>query len=400
MRQQHDTPGIVVLGSDFKALGVIRSLGRRNIRCMVIDNLPRAAWFSRYVTRRIRWAGSMDDGAFLGFLLNIGKKYRLERWLLYPLQDEVVELVARNTQQLADIYQLVTPDWNIVRWANDKRQTYWMAQELAIAYPRTWYPAGEEHLKQLDITFPVIIKPAISVRLQYALHKKALVATHWSELIAQYRLATSVIPPEEILLQEIIPGDGNSQYSLATFCKEGSIVLSMTARRSRQYPIDYGLSSSFVEAIEVPELLLPAAQLLHYMHISGMVEVEFKYDYRDAQYKLLDINVRPWGWHTLCIACGLDFPFIQYCAALGQEPVATIPRYGHHWVRLITDLPAGIQEIRRGITSPSAYLHSLLGNTTFSVLDWRDPIPVLGDLVVALSRCIRGFKGETQMQPR
>jgi D-aspartate ligase len=33
-------PGAVVLGSDFKALGVVRSLGRRGVPIVVVDNLP------------------------------------------------------------------------------------------------------------------------------------------------------------------------------------------------------------------------------------------------------------------------------------------------------------------------------------------------------------------------
>ena len=123
-----------------------------------------------------------------------------------------------------------------------------------------------------------------------------------------------------------------------------------------------------------------------------MVEVEFKYDLRDGLYKLLDINMRPWGWHTLCIACGIDFPAIQYFDVLGQLPLSHTPRYGYRWVRLLTDIPAGIQEVRVGITTPLAYLRSLMGKVVFSVFDWRDPLPTLGDFAVSLSRYIKGSK--------
>jgi predicted ATP-grasp superfamily ATP-dependent carboligase len=163
----------------------------------------------------------------------------------------------------------------------------------------------------------------------------------------------------------------------------------MTARRTRQYPIDYGLGSSYVEAIEVPELFELAEKLLGHMGVSGMVEVEFKRDLRDNEFKLLDINVRPWGWHTLCIACGLDFPYIEYCDVLGQPLTPAAPQYGHRWVRLLTDIPAGLQEARAGLTTPAAYLRSLAGKKVFSVLDWRDPLPALGDFGSALSRAIR-----------
>jgi predicted ATP-grasp superfamily ATP-dependent carboligase len=336
----------------------------------------------------------MEDDAFLHFLLRIAKENNVEKWVLFPLQDEVVEFVARNCEQLAKCYQLVTQDWQVLQWAQDKRLTYHMAEELGVPFPQTWYPGSENDLKTLGITFPVIIKPAISIHFQHSLRLKALPVHNYEELLLQYRLTASVIDPDEIMIQEIIPGAGCSQYSVATYCKEGHIILSMMARRTRQYPIDYGLSSSFVEAMDVPVLQEPAGKLLHFMRVSGMVEVEFKHDLRDDQYKLLDINVRPWGWHTLCIDSGLDFPHIQYLDVLGYEPTSIKPCYGRHWVRLLTDIPAGLQEIRAGITSPGAYIRSLRGKTVFSVFDWHDPLPALGDFAVALSRSIRGFNGK------
>ena len=387
---QQKMPGVVVLGSDFKALGVIRSLGQRGIPSVVIDNTPRSAWFSRYVVRRFKWHTHMEDEQFLSFLLNIGKKYHLEQWVLFPTQDEVVELVSRNASTLSQVYRLVTQEWDVIRWANDKRLTYGMAQEVGVPYPKTLYPTRKDELIALTMPFPVIIKPAISIHFQYATRLKALPASTMQELLTHYESASASIAPDEIMVQEIIPGDGRVQYSIATFCEEGEILTWMTARRTRQYPIDYGLGSSFVEAMNVPELLPLAEKLLKYMRVSGMVEVEFKYDERDKQYKLLDINVRPWGWHTLCIACGLDFPYMQYRYGLGLHDInaPTSVDYGYHWVRMLTDMPAGIQEVRAGITTPSAYIKSLVGKTAFSVLDGSDPLPVFGDAWIAASRVI------------
>jgi D-aspartate ligase len=394
MEQSWQRPRALVLGSDFKALGVIRSLGRHGIRSTVVDTLPRSAWFSRYVSKRIRWHGSLGDEAFLSFLLALSKQPELDGAVLYPMQDEIVELIARNSARLAPHYRLVTPPWAVVRWACDKRLTYRMAAELGIPFPRTWYPSCEEELRSLAITFPAIIKPATSVRLQYALRLKALPANNDEELLAQYRLARDIMAADEVLIQEMIPGNGEHQYSLGAYCEHGTVLRSMTARRRRQYPIDYGLSSCFVEAVEIPPIVPLAEKLLRFMGVSGMVEVEFKYDERVQQYKLLDINLRPWGWHTLCIACGLDFPYMQYCAAaaLDPGPLPAVPRYGTHWVRLLTDIPAGWQEMRAGMTTPGAYLRSLMGRTTFSVFDLRDPLPAPGDLLIALSRVMHRSK--------
>ncbi len=279
----------------------------------------------------------------------------------------------------------------MVQWACDKRFTHRLAQQVGVPYPRTWYPTCEDDLDSMEISYPVIIKPAVSIHFQHAIRLKALPANTNEELRAHYRLAASVINADEIMIQEMIPGDGRAQYSVGAYCKDGHTLIRMTVRRTRQYPIDYGLSSSFVEAIEVPALYEPAEKVLCAMGASGMVEVEFKYDRRVDQFKLLDINLRPWGWHSLCLACGIDFPLIQYRDVSGQAPPDITPTYGYHWIRLITDIPAAIEEMRTGITGPFEYLRSLSGKTVFSVFDWRDPLPAPGDFVTVVSRWIRGF---------
>ncbi|WIG59191.1 MAG: hypothetical protein OJF49_001938 [Ktedonobacterales bacterium] len=380
--------GAVLLGSDFKALAVARSLGRHGIPCAVIDTTPRSAWYSRYVTQRFTWPDSMEDPAFVSYLLRLAKEHGLERWVLVPMQDEVVELVARHHEQLGAVYQLATQDWSVLRWAGDKRLTDRMARETGVPYPQTWYPASVDELDGLDITYPVIVKPAISVHLQYAIRLKALPANNLDELRSQYARAASIISADEIMIQEIIPGGGTQQYSVANYCKDGEPVLRMTAQRIRQYPIDYGLGSSFVRAVEVPELYDLSDRVLRFMGVTGMAEVEFKLDPRDHQYKLLDINVRPWGWHGLCRACGLDFPYIHYRDILGHAPQPATPRYGARWLRAITDLPAGVQLMRAGMTTPLAYAQSLFGKNVYSVLDWRDPLPALGDFGSVLTRAL------------
>lgn len=386
MRETRPIPGVVVLGSDFKALGVIRSLGRHGIPAIVVDSQPRSAWFSRYVTRKFQWQGSMEDAELADYLVRIGREYHLRDWMLVAAQDDAVGLVAQHRDALSMIYRPTTPSWDVVRWAFDKRLTDRMARETDVPYPETWYPARESDLDRLNIRFPAIIKPAISIHMQHAARLKALPAANIDELHQQYRIATEMVSPDEIMVQEVIPGGGASQVSVATFCVDGEVNQVMTARRRRQYPIDYGLGSSFVEAVYLPELIGPAERLLRYMRASGMVEVEFKQDPRDGVFKLLDINIRPWGWHTLCIACGLDLPYVQYLRMTGKPTPRMEPRYGVRWIRTATDVLAGIQETRANLTTPWQYARSLLGRNTYSVLNWRDPLPAFGDFAVLVAR--------------
>jgi len=390
-------PGVLLLGSDFKALGVARSLGRRGVRVTVVDNLPRSAWFSRYVAKRFKWRESMDSPALPSYLLTIADGAGMDGSVLWPVQDDALKLVACNWQSLSSVYRLITPPWHLLRRAHDKRLLHDAADEVGVSHPRTWYPADERSLHALQVEFPAIIKPTVSIDMQHTIGRKALAVRDMGQLVQSYRVASAIMPADHIMVQERVPG--GHQYSVAVFAEEGRVVSAMTARRTRQYPVDYGLSSTFVEAVDVPGLIEPAQRILDRLGISGMVEVEFIRDPRDGRPKLLDVNPRPWGWHTLCIECGLDFARMQYDRALGYLATRREPRYGPRWIRLLTDIPAGLQGIHAGLFSPGAYLRSLVGGETVgSVFDLTDPIPAAGDLAVAIMRVMTA--GMTGRRPQ
>ena len=385
-----DEPAVLLLGSDFKALGVARSLGRRGVRVGVVDSLPRSAWFSRHVGRRFRWRDDMLGPAFVDFLLELARTSGTEGSVLWPAQDDALETVSREWHRLGSHYVLLTQPWEVIGSAHDKKLLHAAADEVGVPHPATWYPHDEQALGTLPIRFPAIIKPAVSIRMQRPLGRKALAAQTMEQLIEAYRLARRVMPSGDLMVQEVI--GGGMQSSVGAFADRGQVVSSMTARRTRQFPIDYGLGSSFVEAIEVPEIVEPARKLIARLGLSGMVEVEFIHDPTSGKPQLLDVNPRPWGWHTLCIACGLDFPWMEYGRALGRPAPSLEPRYGPRWVRALTDVPAGLQSIRAGRLTLSGYAGSLLsGKTVGSVWDWRDPLPAAGDLAVAAIRLSRAL---------
>jgi predicted ATP-grasp superfamily ATP-dependent carboligase len=330
----------------------------------------------------------MGSAALPGFLMNVADKAGMHGFVLWPVQDDALELVSVNRELLSPAFRLITPSWSVLSQAHDKRLLNAAADEVGVWHPRTWYPVDERSLQTLQIEFPAIVKPTVSVDMQHAIGRKALPVRDMDQLIQAYRVAAALMPADHIMVQEIVPSEHH--YSVGAFTEDGRVTSAITARRTRQYPIDYGLSSSFVEAVEIPGLAEPAARILCRLGLSGMVEVEFILDERDGRLKLLDVNPRPWGWHTLCIACGLDFPHMQYELALGYPAPRRKPRYGPRWIRLLTDVPAGLQGVRRHRFSIWAYLRSLLGGELVgSVCDLDDPVPAVGDLAVAMVRVIK-----------
>jgi D-aspartate ligase len=112
------------------------------------------------------------------------------------------------------------------------------------------------------------------------------------------------------------------------------------------------------------------------------VELEYKQDPRDGSYRLLDVNARTWGYHSLGHAAGVDFPYLLFRDQLGL-PVATVrARPGVRWIRLATDLPNAVRDFRAGTARVRDYARSLRGIDAEAVFSIRDPLP--GLLEVAL----------------
>jgi predicted ATP-grasp superfamily ATP-dependent carboligase len=201
---------------------------------------------------------------------------------------------------------------------------------------------------------------------------------------------TAIINPSEIMIQEFIPGGTENLYSFVGFFKDGVTVAGMSARRLRQHPMEFGRASTYVESLNVPELEALATQFLKGIAYSGLAEVEFMYDQKDARFELLEVNPRIWGWHTITIQSGLDLPYLAYSDAIGLEVVTGPVREGVKWVRLVTDIPTAVPEILSGRLTLHQYLASMSGDIGFAVLSLSDPLPFIADLFLAPYNYLNG----------
>jgi predicted ATP-grasp superfamily ATP-dependent carboligase len=166
----------------------------------------------------------------------------------------------------------------------------------------------------------------------------------------------------------------------------------MVVRRARQHPPEFGRSSTYVETIELPLLEDLSERFLRAIDYYGLVEMEYKFDPRDQLYKLLDVNGRTWGYHTLGFGAGVDFPLMLYADQVGEPVEPRRGRSGVKWIRLVTDVPTGILEVFGGRQNWRLYLQSLLGFDVESVFSWEDPMPGLVELALIPYLAVkRGF---------
>ncbi len=370
-------PGGVVLGGDYQGLGIVRSLGRHGIPTCVIDDEYSIARHSRYATLGIRVPNLRDQGVLVKTLLQLGERFGLKKWVLFPTRDEQVAALSRHRAMLSQFFRVPVPAWDTIQWMWDKRNTYHLAKQLRIPFPETRFPQDLADLDQLDLAFPVAVKPAIKEHFFYATRAKAWRADDPKELRQLFARASRIAGRGEIIIQDLIPGNGKHQFGYCAFFKDGKAVGSMVSRRSRQHPHEFGRASTFVETIDLPALETLSERFLQATNYYGLVEIEYKLDPRDGQFKLLDVNARTWGYHTLGTRAGVDFPYLLYLDQIGQpvQPMRGLP--GLSWVRLLTDIPTGLVDIFSGRTKLNEYIRSLRHFHTEAVFNREDPLPGL-----------------------
>ena len=374
--------GAIVVGGDYQGLGIVRSLGRRDVPVCVIDDEQSIARFSRYTTHAVSTTSLRDERQTVDIVLDIGKRLGLDGWVLYPTRDETVAAFSRHRSELTERFRVPTPAWDTMKFVWDKRNTYRLASTLDIPTPRTWYVSSVDELDQIPVDTPVALKPAIKEHFVYATKAKAWRANTRDELRELFARASAHVGCGEVMIQDLIPGGGEQQFAYCAFYKGGRSLASMVVRRRRQHPHEFGRASTFVEAIELPILETLSERFLKAIDYYGLVELEYKLDPRDGQYKLLDVNGRTWGYHTLGSGAGVDFPYLLFADQMGEAVEPCRGRAGVSWIRLVTDLPTGIVEMLSRRLGWREYLRSLKHAQVEAVFNREDPLPGLMELLL------------------
>jgi predicted ATP-grasp superfamily ATP-dependent carboligase len=259
-----------------------------------------------------------------------------------------------------------------------------LADRLGLDQPWTLFPSRHADLHQARGRFPVVVKPAYKPAVNRLTTDKAWRADDPGALAHVYSEACRLVDPRILMVQEHVAGGGAAQLSYAALCSNGRVVASIAARRTRQFPMDFGRASSFVETIDDPGLERAARSMLWALGYTGIIEIEFKRDPRTGRALLLDVNPRAWGWQSLCGRAGVDFPYLLWRMANGMPVGTPTAVSGVRWVRMATDLPAAVGEVVAGRLSAGAYLRSLRRPLEFGVFARDDPLPSLvGPLITA-----------------
>lgn len=373
-----------MIGGDCGALGVVRSLGRAGIPVFFLAGKNPLAAYSRYTTQHGNWPGA-DDANAAAWLVDFAAEHKMEGWTLFPNADDEVRLVAQHHALLRSTFRLCTPAWETTKWLADKSLTYEKAAMAEVHYPKTFRLSESSDLAAMDFRFPLILKPAVKEGQNALTQSKVWRAADREILTRMFHDAVTMSGPAGLIVQELIPGDGDTQFSYAAVCQDGRPIVSMVAQRIRQRPANYG-TGTYVETVENEAVERDAERLLQSVGYSGMVEMEFKFDARDGFYKLLDANPRAWTWNSIGIVAGVDFPLAMWRLTQGEAVSRMRARPGAAWMYFSRDFPEAVAEIFAGKLSAGAYLRSFSKPMAFAAFATDDLLPGFADWPMTIKR--------------
>jgi len=367
--------GAIVLGGHVQGYGIVRILGEYNIPNVVIDTSK------KNIARHSKYCISFFECQYenlIEFLRILGEEGEYKDWLLIPTDDYYVKLLSKNKSMLEQFFKITVAKWDIIKLFFNKRNTYPLAERLGIPTPKTYYPNSLDEIKDIcsDLEFPCIIKPAVMLDFYRYFKKKVFICNNIHELELNYKKAIQKISPDEILIQEIIPGNCENQYSVGMFFDLNKSVNYLVGRRKRQHPIDFGNATTFAETVDVPILINYAEKILQEAGYWGICEVEFKYDERDKEYKLLEVNPRTWKWHLISYKAEIPFLLSIYNNLI-YGTAKEMKDYKHSsWQDFVTDVPTILNMVIKGAFQPATS-----NNTIQAVFNRNDIKPFIFQLI-------------------
>jgi predicted ATP-grasp superfamily ATP-dependent carboligase len=315
---------VILFGGGINGLGVVRNLGRDNIKVWCVVERKEQVVYSGFCSKYYVIPNVEGDKSTLSdFLVKLGKL--IDRAVLLSTSDLFSLHLSELKEELADGFCLPLPSQEIVRTLVDKKRFYKSLDRFNVPHPMTFFPESSDDARRIskEIEYPVFVKPVSSQAFAIRFHSKGFVATSAADLINFYALARG--HNLDVVFQEVIPGlAAKNVYSIEGYFDKNSVPRAFFAsRRLRGWPPTFG-NTCLRESIPLSDLaqqLLITRAYLRSINYCGLMEAEWKIDPRDGVFKLLEINARQSMQSILAWACGVDLILIAYLDSIGEETV-------------------------------------------------------------------------------
>ena len=356
-------------------LGITRSLGMLGVPVFtVIEDrfVPAAA--SKYLKGTFVWdTRDLSRSQLIEGLERIGRQLKLPT-VLIPTDDAGAILIAEEARKLRQWFMFPKLRPDVPRSLADKSRLHALCKQLGVPCPHAITPGTISEVYEFIDTaaFPVVVKPS-KPWLDPTI--KPSIVSSPGALLYLYRQSEAQVP-SNLLIQEYIR-DGEDWLFNGYCDAKSECLVGFTGRKLRSYPSHLG-SATFGRSVTNPALLRQAEALVKAIPYVGIMDVDYRFDKRDGQYKLLDFNPRVGAQFRLFEDSErIDVARALYRDLTGQ-PVRRSPQVdGRVLVVEPHDCLTSMHCALRGELSVGDWWRSFKGAKEFAWFRWNDPVPFI-----------------------
>jgi D-aspartate ligase len=371
------TPVVILRATHHGGLGITRSLGRLGIPVYGVDA---TRWEPALSSRYCRGHFPLDisnepPGHAVARMQTIARDLGGQP-ILIPTTDAACTWVAENAEELRESFRFPTLDAALVETLCDKHRMQELARQNGVPTAQWTAPNSQEDVARFieQAVFPVMVKETSGGRLRSRAGASKFVVHTPRELTELYAKAGDSEHPN-LILQEYIPGEDwmfNGYFDGNAECLFG-----MTGKKIRRFPVHTGVTSLGI-CIANDAVIRTTIEFMRAIGYRGILDIGFRRDQRDGQYKILDVNPRIGCTFRLFAAVdGLDVARALYLDLTGQPVPETEIAQGRKWLVEDLDLVSSLLSWREGGLSWKDWIRSLAGVQETACFALDDPLPFL-----------------------
>lgn len=271
-------------------LAIIRSLGRAGVPVYAIveDRFTPAA-SSRYLARHfIRKFSESDRDSLMCQVLAISSQLGRPA-VIIPADDVGAVWIAENAERLRPFFLFPRIDPALPGLLSNKRSLSALCRKLGIPTPALSSPDSLDAVEKFasQATFPVVVKADART---IARGSRSVSLVHTREALLAIWRATPF--PDGLAFQEYIPKHCAEDWIFQAYSNPAKgCLLSFTGRKQHSWPAFAGPTVLGVAASNAV-LREQSERLIKAIGYVGVMDLDYRFDKRDGQYKLLDFNPR------------------------------------------------------------------------------------------------------------